>query len=148
MFLHKTQRTLIKMLKNNIYSKSSIAGFTLIELMITIAIIGILASVAYPSYQQYIIKSKRSAAQAQMLDIANREQQYFLANRTYADKTTLEANGYSLPTEVSTNYSYTINVPTSTPPSFTITFTAIGNQTSDGNLSLTSTGVKSPSGKW
>ena len=50
-------------------------GFTLIELVITIAVVGILAAIALPSYQQYVIRSKRSAAQAQMMDIANREQQ-------------------------------------------------------------------------
>ncbi|NWL75500.1 prepilin-type cleavage/methylation domain-containing protein [Pseudomonas taiwanensis] len=123
-------------------------GFTLIEVMITVVIVAILASIALPSYTQYVIRGKRSAAQSQMMDIANRQQQFLVANRAYASKAVLEASGYALPSDVSPNYSYTIDLGTGTVPSFTIQFTAIGSQTSDGNLSLTSEGVKSPSGKW
>ena len=123
-------------------------GFTLIELMITVAIIGILAAVAYPSYTSYIIKGNRSAAQAQMLDIANRQQQFMLANRAYATKAVLETSGYALPTEVSTKYSYNITVGAGPVPDYLITFTAIGSQASDGDLTLNSEGVKTPSSKW
>lgn len=123
-------------------------GFTLIELMITVAIIAILASVAYPSYQQYVMRGKRAAAQAEMMDIANRQQQFLLANRSYASKPALEASGYTLPTEVSANYTYDISIGSGAVPSFTITFTATGSQTSDGALGLTSAGVKTPAAKW
>ena len=128
--------------------KTRQVGFTLIELMITVAIVGILAAVAYPSYATHIIKSNRRAAQAQMLDIANREQQFLLANRAYATKTELETSGYSLPAEVSARYSYAITVGTSTVPDYTITFSAIGVQVNDGDLTFNSSGVKSPSNKW
>lgn len=121
-------------------------GFTLIELMITVAIIGILAAIAYPSYTQYIIRGNRAAAQAQMLDIANREQQFLLANRAYVDENNL--GGYVLPAEVVGRYSFVVTVGTGTVPSYTITFTAIGSQASDGPLSLTSEGVKAPADKW
>lgn len=123
-------------------------GFTLIELMITVAIIGILAAVAYPSYTSYIIKGNRSAAQAQMLDIANRQQQFMLANRAYATKAVLTTSGYALPTEVSTKYSYNITVGAGAVPDYLITFTAIGTQASDGDLTLNSEGVKTPASKW
>lgn len=117
-------------------------GFTLIELMITVAIIGILAAVAYPSYTSYIVRANRSAAQAQMLDIANRQQQFMLANRAYATKGVLENSGYALPAEVRAKYSYTITVGTSAVPDYLITFTAIDSQASDGDLTLNSEGVK------
>jgi len=123
-------------------------GFTLIELMIATAIVAILAAVAYPAYTRYVIKANRAAAQAQMLDIANRQQQFLLANRAYATTTALQTSGYTLPSTLTTKYSYSVDVGSTTVPSFTITFTGIGSQVSDGALTLTSEGVKSPADKW
>jgi type IV pilus assembly protein PilE len=129
-------------------ARSKTGGFTLIELMITVAIVAILAAIALPSYRQYVIRSKRSAAQAQMMDIANREQQFLLANRNYADKTALTASGYALPSDVSVNYGYDIVLSTTGAPGFTLTLTPQGGQASDGPLTLNSEGVKTPAGKW
>lgn len=134
-------------------------GFTLIELMVAVAIVAILAAIALPAYQQYVIRGKRTAAQAQMMDIANREQQYFMANRAYADYPTLTSQtGYALSSDVSANYSASITTGSvldatcasvaSAVPSYVITLAASGSQQSDGNLSLSSEGVKCPSGKW
>jgi type IV pilus assembly protein PilE len=123
-------------------------GFTLIELMVVLVIVGILTGIALPSYSKYVTRSKRSAAQTLMYDIGTREEQYMLANRSYADKTTLESNGFSLPADVAQNYSYDITLSTTAAPGYTITFTAIAKQASDGNLSLTNTGVKTPAEKW
>ena len=125
------------------------AGFTLIELMIVVAIIGILAAVALPSYQQYLIRGHRAAAQSEMMDIANREQQYILSNRIYTESGS--DLGYSLPSDVGAHYTYLIDADNGSPPSFTITFTPTGSQASDGILVLTSEGVKTRAGdpsKW
>ncbi|MDQ2075641.1 type IV pilin protein [Marinimicrobium sp. ABcell2] len=124
------------------------AGFTLIELMMVFAIIAILALIAFPSYQDHITRGHRTAAQAQMMDIANRQQQYFLANRTYATKAQIEDSGYALPSDVSSHYGYTITLGTTAVPSFTITFEPKGSQASDGNLTLNHEGRKTPAEKW
>lgn len=130
-------------------TKKAQNGFTLIELMIVVAIIGILAAIAFPSYRTYIVRAKRTAAQSQMIDIASREQQFLLADRSYADQSKLQSSGYALPTNVSDNYSYSITLDnTATPPTFAITFTPIGDQSSDGAISLSSEGVKTPASKW
>jgi type IV pilus assembly protein PilE len=123
-------------------------GFTLIELMMVVAIVAILAMVALPGYQQYVIRANRAAAQSEMYDIANREQQYFLANRVYADKATLN---FPLSDKVSSKYTYDITVGAGVPPSFTITFTPYGTQLPDGNLVVGSDGTKTRAGdpaKW
>ena len=124
-------------------------GFTLIELMITIVIIGILVGVALPGYQNAVRKSHRSAAQAEMLDIANREQQYLLANRSYT--ATLSNLGYSVPTEVAARYTCTVpSVGSTGLPTFTVSCAPTSLQSASGfsTLTLNSTGAKAPTGEW
>ncbi|MBM5811856.1 MAG: prepilin-type N-terminal cleavage/methylation domain-containing protein [Gammaproteobacteria bacterium] len=120
-------------------------GFTLVELMIVMVIVAILAAVALPSYRESVKRGNRRAAQSAMMEIVNREHQYFIANRAYADEGDL---AYTLAPEVSANYSFAIDVEAGPPPGFTVNFTAIGGQASDGDLSIDSQGVKTPAGKW
>ena len=120
-------------------------GFTLIELMIVVVIIAILSTIAIPSYRQYVIRGNRSAAQSAMMDLANREQQFLLANRRYGAAADLN---YALPSDIAENYTLDLDVPDDMVPAYTITLTPIGGQVSDGELTLNSQGVKTPAEKW
>lgn len=122
-------------------------GMTLIELMIVIAIISILAAIAFPSYQDYIIRANRSRAQQFVLEIANREGQYLLDARLYT--ATIGTGGLNLtaPAELATRYTFIVAL-TGPPPGYLITATAIGGQASDGNLTLDDLGTKTPADKW
>ncbi len=123
-------------------------GFTLIEVMIVVVIVSILMAIALPAYRDQVIRGKRAAAKGEMLDIANREQQLLLADRAYADTAAMALTGYSLPTDVSNSYGYTIAVTAGPPPTFLITFTPAGQQASDGPLTLNNEGLKLPEDKW
>ena len=60
-------------------------GFTLIELMITVAVVAILSALAYPSFQGAMMKNRRAAAQAYLSDVAQKQQQYLMDARAYTN---------------------------------------------------------------
>jgi type IV pilus assembly protein PilE len=134
-------------------------GFTLIELMITVAVVAILATVAVPSYTQYVVRANRSAMQRFMLDVANREEQFMLDARQYRpaiknkddDTDTFPAQlNMSVPSDVSNYYNMQVTLVAGPPPGYTITATPIAGtmQAGDGILTLNNTGVKTPPVKW
>lgn len=124
-------------------------GVNLIELMISVAIVGIIGAVAYPSYKQYIVKSNRAGAQAHLMDIAQAEQQYLADNRAY---TTILAdlNGMTTPSEVAKYYTITITTEAGPPPKFTVEAKPKSgtNQEGDATLTIDNTGKKTPPEKW
>jgi type IV pilus assembly protein PilE len=74
-------------------SKEASAGVTLLELLMVVAIVGILAAVGYPSYTQYIVRSNRAVAKSVLLQVAERQEQFFADRKTYA--ATLTDLGYA-----------------------------------------------------
>ena len=63
-------------------------GVTLLELMIVVAIVAMISAFAYPSYMQYVVSTKRTVATAALLQIADRQQQFFMDNKTYTNDLT------------------------------------------------------------
>lgn len=120
-------------------------GFSLIELMIAVAIVGILLAIAVPSYQNHLRKGRRAEAQAFLTQVAQRQQQYLLDARTYAlGGTALTELSLTPPTSVTDHYAVTVTPAAPTvPPSFTITAAPTSTvQIPDGTLTLTNTGAK------
>jgi len=131
-------------------------GFTLIEILIAIAIVGILARLAYPAYTKQMQKSRRAEAKAALLDLASRLERFNSVNNSYsATPAQLGYNAASFPFSVqsgSTSF-YSVNLSTSaatssTVASFTLTATPQNAQSSDscGTYTLTSLGAQSVSG--
>lgn len=121
-------------------------GFTLIELLITVAIMGILAMVAYPSYNDFIVRNNRAEAPRELVRLANLQEQLFVDSRAYtAVMGDLVGGTEAIFETPSGNYKISAAVVNST---FTLTATAQGTQaTNDAvcdKITLTDTGKKSP----
>jgi type IV pilus assembly protein PilE len=126
-------------------------GFTLIELMIAVAVVAILAAIVFPSYALYMKKSRRGDAEATLMDIAQREQQYLIDARAYApDVVTLYSANTPIPGSVSSYYNVVINAPGGAPPTFAVTATPIAGspQAGDPVLTIDNTGAKTPANVW
>ena len=127
-------------------------GFTLIELMIALAVVAILVRIAFPSYQAYVVRSSRQAAQSELVALANAQERIFLNSNFYACSVALPYTGQSTSTSglgVSTGKSkdgrYTLAVVSTCdvatqPQTFTLKATAIGAQAGNGDLTIEETG--------
>jgi type IV pilus assembly protein PilE len=125
---------------------ASLKGFTLIELMIVVAIIGILALIAYPSYSNFVVRSNRAEAPQQLVRLANLQEQLFVDSRLYTNDISKLGVGTTTTTKTeSGNYiiSSVVNG-----GSFTLKATAQGVQATRDlackEITLTDTGAKAP----
>lgn len=135
--------------------KASPKGFSLIELLTVVAIIGILAAIAVPNYTSYMKRGSRAAAQAFMMQISGKQAQYLLDARSYAigsDALGSTKLNLTLPTDVSLYYDVEVTDSTggsvTSPPTFMVKSTPKSGtrQTDDGILILTHDGTKSRGG--
>jgi len=135
------------------------SGFTLMELMIVVAIIAIIAAVSYPSYVQFVVRAKRAAGTSMLMQVADRQQQFFMDNKRYA--ATLTSLGYAgdsimvgddgqILAAADEDRVYGLDLTNTTATTFTLTATPQLNQAENdplcGNLTLTDAGAKGHSG--
>ena len=131
-------------------SRVRMRGVTLMELMIVIVVIGILASIAVPSYRNYVMRAQRTDAMSALLRVAAAQEKFYLQNNTYAATAELDdAPPAGLGINGTENGWYTLAISSADlTQAFTVTATAVagGAQAADthcASFSLTSTGAKS-----
>jgi type IV pilus assembly protein PilE len=124
------------------------SGFTLLEVLIAIVVVGILAAIALPSYSAHLRKSARSEAQGILTDGASRQQQFLVDRRRYAG--TMAALGVTPPSDLATKYTFAIAAVDGPPPTFTLTATATGDQAHDKCpvLTIDNAGNRTPAECW
>lgn len=139
------------------------AGFTLLELMIVVVIVGVLASIALPAYGDYVLRGNRTVARTVILRIASQQENYFADRKQYATTLGTLSGDYSPPstttiyvkkdgriqTASSSEVIYGVTLTGASASAFTITATPLNQQAKDakcGTLSYASSGTTSASG--
>lgn len=130
---------------NKLPTSRSIIGFTLIELMIVVAIIGIISAIAYPSYSQYLVKAGRAEGMSMLLQVMERQENHYRNKLTYS--TDLSQIGFGSGNVESETGKYSISAETCASGSIKrcvlLTATGQGRQIGDGDFTLNSRGEKS-----
>jgi len=124
-------------------------GFTLIELMITVAIMAIIAAIAYPSYIDSVRKARRADAQAQMLELASFMERFYTENNRYNKQNNVAQTNVALPTGITSDY-YDYALQSVVATSYAIKADPKSGQSTSscGTLTITNTGLKRPPTCW
>ena len=135
------------------------SGITLLELMVVVAIISLISAFAYPSYMEFVVRAKRGVGKSILMQVADRQQQFFMDNKRYAgvltqlgfpsDPIVVADDGGFVADGDSTSV-YSVSLSNTTATSYTATAAPLQNQASKdtecGSLTLTHTGAKGKSG--
>ncbi len=123
-------------------------GFTLVELMIVIAIIGILSAIAYPSYTEYVTRAKRADAMDSLTPLVARMEEYYGLNGTYDGATINAAGTGTVGGNESVDKYYTLSIPVADAYSYMLVATPVrvGSDPDCTTLSLDSLGQKAATG--
>ena len=109
--------------------RNSQRGFTLIEIMIVVAIIGILAAVGYPAYTDYVLRGARAEARNALLEVAIRQEKFFSQRYSYA--TQMTDLGYATNTWATESGRFNVTFSAATATGFDARATAVGSQQDD-----------------
>lgn len=124
--------------------KARAKGFTLLELMIVVAIIAILTAIAYPSYRQHVIKARRAAATGCLLEQSQLMERYYTTNLTYLSA---PAPGGGCASDLVDSYAFAFDgTPTAKEYKISATPTSIQTDSQCGTLSVTQAGVRDKTG--
>ena len=135
-------------------------GVTLIELMIVIVILAVIASVAYPSYMNYVVDTKRTAATSILLQVADRQQQFFMDNKRFANDLTnlgfannplvIADDGRTMANAADSGSTYSVALSNVTATTYTVTAAPLNGQAARdnecGSLTLNQTLTKGSDG--
>jgi type IV pilus assembly protein PilE len=135
-------------------------GVTLIELMIVIVILSVIASVAYPSYMNYVVDTKRTAATSILLQVADRQQQFFMDNKRFANDLTnlgfannplvIADDGRTMANAADSESTYSVALSNVTATAYTVTAAPLNGQaardTECGSMTLNQTLTKGSGG--
>lgn len=149
--LHQPHQDLLARKRNELTGcemKERTQGVTLIELMVVVALLAIIASIAVPNYRSYMLRSHRADATAELLRVRTAQEKFFLQNNQYADDAQLTVAppaGLGL-NSASEHGFYTVVLDRTSPTTYVVTATATGGQTDDAQCqtyTINEAGVRS-----
>jgi type IV pilus assembly protein PilE len=113
--------------------QNKMRGMSLIELMVVVAIVALLATIAVPSYRQFLLRSHRAEAKSALLNLAAAQEKFYLQNNTYTDQlAAAPPAGLGLPATTANGY-FTVAIGAADTDGFTATATAAGGQAQDSS---------------